>query len=468
MADRITWAMPENLSTDVHQALRSWHTHHTATQLDNYLYTYHLEKKQSGGSRHLTINRFLMDAINRLSKTNPPAAELIQHRFLDQDTAQQIAYRLNISENAVYQRQRTAIEHLSHAMWALEREVRETQADRIALRLPPPTYTRLFGVEEQLAAVNERLASPHDPWLLALEGIGGVGKTTLADALARDMSRKIRFKEIAWLSARQQLFRLPGEIEDLSSETALTLDHLLDQLIDQLGLVGLARASDQEKRLSVRRHLKQTPSLVIVDNLETVADYRAIVPRLRELANPTKFLITTRYSLRGESGVYLLTLKGLSREAARAFLRYEARIQGLAAITRAPDDVLDRIHEATGGNPLAIRLIIGQSHTHTLTGLLERLDVIAGQAAKELLIYIHQAAWDRLDEQSRRIMQAMLLVPDDGGTIDHITAMSGVAMAEVAAILHRLTSYSLVQVRDEPGQRYYTMHQLTRRFVADQ
>jgi len=35
----------------------------------------------------------------------------------------------------------------------------------------------------------------------------------------------------------------------------------------------------------------------VVDNLETAADYRALIPDLQSLVNPTKILLTSRHSL---------------------------------------------------------------------------------------------------------------------------------------------------------------------------
>ena len=73
-----------------------------------------------------------------------------------------------------------------------------------ALKSTPPVH--LIGVETELKPLLELLGSLGSPWLISLEGIGGIGKTALANALARDVALTGQFRDIAWVSAKQQDF----------------------------------------------------------------------------------------------------------------------------------------------------------------------------------------------------------------------------------------------------------------------
>lgn len=71
--------------------------------------------------------------------------------------------------------------------------------------------------------------------------------------------------------------------------------------------------SGDEKQAILARWLKTKAYLVVVDNLETTADYQSLLPLLQQLANPSKFLLTSRHSLRGQANVYCHRLRGFAR-----------------------------------------------------------------------------------------------------------------------------------------------------------
>jgi len=468
MSESYNVAMPDNFPSHIHQALKSWHKPHAEDELDTLLLTRQMRAKRDSVSPRLVSNQILIEGLDYLKPVNPEAFDLLQRRFLNKETAREIAYRFNVGEDVIYQRQRAAIEQLSQVIWQQEMELRQHQAQRIATRLEPPTYTKLFGMTQAISEVRAKLEHRAAPWILALEGMGGIGKTSLADALARELAYSVHFQDIAWVSVRQRLFRLSGAIESLPKAPNLTLAMLVDQLIDQFELGDLKRQTDAAKLIGVQAYLKARPNLVIVDNLETVDDYRALVMRLRELMNPSKFLITTRYSLRGESDVYIVPLQGLSFENTVQLVRYEAETQGLLELATAPDAMLEPIYTLTHGNPLATKLVVGQVHTFALSAVLERLREVADQPTSELLDFLYADAWRILDQKQRQVLQAMLLTPESGGHIEQISAASGLDMGETASCLHRLATLSLVNVTGGLNERRYVLHHLTHTFVAHQ
>jgi len=460
-------AMSRDFPKRIHQALKSWYKQSATELLSDLMLAWQIQTKQEASPR-LIANQILMDGLDHLKQMNAEAFDLLQRRFLNKETAREIAYRRNIEEDAVYQHQRAALVQLAQVIWAQEIELRRHHAQRIMTHLESPTYTRLFGATEMIAQIRAKLENTAAPWILAFEGMGGIGKTTLADALVRNLAYSVHFRNLAWISVRQRLFRLPGRIELLPECPGLGMTELVDRLIEQLELVSLKRQSDQEKLVGLKTHLKSHPTLIVIDNLETLPDYHSLVGGLRELTDPSKFLLTTRYSLRGESGVYIFQLQGLSREETLAFVRYEAELQGLSELANAPDSALEPIYDLTGGNPLATKLVIGQVHTFPLSKVLERLGQTKDSSAAELLTFVYADAWQLLDTRHRRVMQAMLLTSDVGGRLEQIAAITGFDIGETASCLHRLATLSLVNVHGGLNERRYALHQLTQVFVAQQ
>lgn len=124
------------------------------------------------------------------------------------------------------------------------------------------------------------------PWLVAVESLGGMGKTALADALCRMLVRQGAIPALAWVTAQKQQLSLGGIIRSVE-HPALTSAELVQVLAQQL----LADEPDypalslacKEERLAQRF---QTASyLVVVDNLETLADVEALLGHLRSWAN---------------------------------------------------------------------------------------------------------------------------------------------------------------------------------------
>ena len=460
--------MPEGFIKRIHHALRAYHAQSSEDVLDDLFLARQMEVVRNAASPRLISNQILISGLDCLKQTADETAELLQRRFLNEETALEVAYSQNLSEDIVFQRQRAAITQLAQVIWGQEMELRQRKTRRIEVRLETPTYSRLFGVTDKIAEIRTLLEIASEPRLVAIEGLGGIGKTALADALARELAHQTYFDEVGWISARRRLFRFSGDIETALPQPDLTLAELTDRLVDQFELAGLKRQSDADKLAGLSDFLRSRPCLIIIDNLETVADYNSLVSQLSTLVNPTKFLITTRYSLRSVSGVYTLTLTQLSRDDTLALIRHEAGIRGLPDLAHASKTDLEQIYHVTGGNPLATKLLIGQIHTLSLPTALACFSAAQGRPVEELLTYIYDQAWRTLDPDSRQVLQAMLLVTEEGGRMEQIAAAAEMAISDVATCLQQLATLSLVNVGGGLKERRYSLHQLTQTFLARQ
>jgi hypothetical protein len=243
---------------------------------------------------------------------------------------------------------------------------------------------------------------------------------------------------------------------------------LIDALIDQFGFQDLARLPLTEKQGALRARLKVQPYLVVVDNLETASDYQALIPDLQQLVNPTKFLLTSRHSLHDHPGTQSWSLDELSAADSLALLRYEARERGLAELSLAPDEPLLQVHQAAGGNPLALKLLVGQLHTLSLPQVVDDLRQARGQTIEDLYRFVYWRSWNLLSDPARRLLTAMPLVAESGGGLEQMAAISELDPAQMRTALRQLVALCLVNVQGTLETRRYSIHRLTETFLLNE
>jgi DNA-binding XRE family transcriptional regulator len=325
---------------------------------------------------------------------------------------------------------------------------------------------RLFGRDETQAKLESLLLAAGRPWLIALDGLGGIGKTSLAHALAQATLPRRRFYDLAWISARQEEFLPEGVLRPVI-QPALSVETFVDALLTQLDPSFILARAHEEKLAILTRWLKTQPYLVVVDNLETAVDYQSLLPLLQRLANPTKFLITSRHSLRTQgSGIHCHTLHGLSLADAAALLKYEAEIRDIPTLAQASPAQLESIYHVVGGNPLALKLVAGQLSVLPLVQVLDNLRQAGAKSVEELYIYIYWQGWEMLSEAGRQMLVAMPLAQE--GSFADVSRESELDRARAGQALKELITLSLVEVGGDLEQPLYRIHRLTETFLLNE
>lgn len=464
-------SLRKDLPAAIHTALRRWHTGQQEQLPWGEMLTVLLRLAESPvPNPDLAVKEILLEALNTLEgHAGGEGAQILRLRFLDDHTATATANRLNLTEDVVYKRQRTAVADLASIVWQAELEARAIRQARIAGRLEIKEPPRLFGVEDKLAELAAALTTGTAPWLVAVVGIGGIGKTSLADAAVRALSTSPAYADIAWVSARQDRFVLWGGLQEHGEgRPALTTEGLVDAIIDQFDFHDLTRYPSAQKQAGLGRRLKAQPYLVVVDNLETAADYQALVPDLQAFVNPTRFFLTSRHSLHSFPGVHNLSLDELSASDSLALLRHEARQRGLAEVAAAPDEALSPVHEVAGGNPLALKLLLGQMHTLSLSRVVDDLRQARGRQVDELYRYIYWRSWHMLSHEARQVLTIMPLVAESGGGLDQIAVLCELDEQGMMAGLKQLVDLCLVNVQGTLEARRYRIHRLTETFLLEE
>jgi hypothetical protein len=302
--------------------------------------------------------------------------------------------------------------------------------------------------------------------IVSLDGLGGLGKTALADRVSRDLIQTTRFDEIVWTTAKHTHLSILGRLQVESGRPALTFPMLIDKLASQFELSSPGNDSQLQRERLVKRFLRERACLVVIDNLETVADYHSLLPELRRWQRPSKFLLTSRLRLLDEPGVFSISLKELTAAAAYQLIRLEAERTGFTALAEAADNELQQIYEVVGGNPLALKLIIGQLRFRSLPRVLSHFaDSRNKQTREELFDYIYREIWETLQDESKATLLALTQAGESGFTFDHLVAVSGLTEAALDQCLEKLILLSLVDPGGSLNERRYRLHRLTEVFL---
>jgi len=460
----------EILETAVHEAFKLWHRSDAAGAPLSRLRLYQeLQQTEQLNPRRAT-NQVLNAALETLRVHTPDAADILRLHFKDGLTGQTIAMRLNVAEGEVYRKQKIGIHHIAQALFDQERDLNSSRRAAMTARLASPTYLELFGVRRALEQLSTALCTQQPPWLLAIEGLGGSGKTALADAIARQMIDGDQWDDFAWVTVQQTIINAGQGLAE--TQPALAPEGLVDALLTQLlpPAVATSGLTPEARRTLLQDRLKRQPHLIVIDNLETQADLTGLLDLLRTLAGPSKFLLTTRQRALRVADLYHFPLPELTLSEALHCIRHEATIRNLPDLAAASDRELYPIYATVGGNPLALRLVVGQVHLHPLGRVLADLRTARGQSVEQLYTHIYRRAWDLLTEPTRRALLILPLMVEQGATFEELAAISQgqLGESELHDALETLLAFNLVDGRGGLHERRYTIHSLTRTFLHQQ
>jgi LuxR family glucitol operon transcriptional activator len=335
----------------------------------------------------------------------------------------------------------------------------------------PARSQSFLGRERELQSILKALKTTQ---LILLEGIAGVGKTSLALEVAyacKDEPRGAaatltwpRFDFIVWISV--------GELK-------FSLNDLLDTLADRLEATDLIRRHFIEKRTGVRRILTQKRTLLLLDNFEMVTD-PVVFDFLTSLPERVKVLLISREgecllpaSFHRHPSYDHIHLDGLQEAEALSFLRNEAqRYEAVATrptvrerlrdVIEAEDRTLLRLVKVTSGNPKAMSLALGYvaNEDLPLSTVVQRLSTEAHSEGTLFHIFFAQG-WDRCTEEARAVWRVIPFFAAPARR-EALQAAAGLQDDQFQDAVDQLEGRSFLEALNGPR---YRAHQLVRTFA---
>ncbi|MFE2154257.1 tetratricopeptide repeat protein [Streptomyces lavendulae] len=338
-----------------------------------------------------------------------------------------------------------------------------------------PAVGRMWGRHGELARVEAFLARQRGPAVIALDGIGGVGKTTFAVSLARGLSASYPGGALfADLQAHGPAGprTVPG---DVAAGLLRTLGPTAGASVDPAERTALLRSALAERRV-----------IVLLDDADSVAQVAPLLPA----AGNSLFLVTSRRRMTALSvlhGALRLSLDPLPTDEAVLLLRRELGRRAAPAAgtgqapaepptgSEDPDEVLAVIARRCAYLPLALQIAAermaaqGPSSAPALAAELgragTRLDALAlpGEAGTAVRS-VFALSYRRLPVEQARALRLLALHPGSVAGVGATAALLGDAPGTAARLLGELHAAHLV-AEVAPGR--YRMHDLLREYARE-
>lgn len=332
--------------------------------------------------------------------------------------------------------------------------------------LVPKNYPRFIGREIEIEKIIRFLKPEYGINIVTIDGVGGVGKTSLALEIAhrclaaskgKNSDDELpRFDAIIFTTAKQNALTASGILPRYQSQRCV--QDIIKEITDTLATPKLSHLNHNAQVDQIRIILTDIPTLLIVDNLETIEDKQSVMSFLFELPSAVKVIVTTRE----RQSISPIRLTELPEADGLQMIKQRADESGI----NLSKDEQERLYEITGGVPAAIVYALGQiSNGYSMQAVVERTKSASGDVAK----FCFESSVDTIRGTfTHEILMSIALFPKEP-LRPALAAVSGYASNQnlIEEGLSQLQRLSLVTYKNDrfsllPLTREYTLSDLSR------
>lgn len=282
----------------------------------------------------------------------------------------------------------------------------ETTSSAVAATLPPKelVYDQFVGRSAELEELWAWYADEMSHrWVLV--GEGGKGKSSIAYqfALAVQGANLEQTAAVLWISAKKRRFE-ESTILDIARPDFQNLDGALDRLLKEFGDSDNMGKTTDAKRAVVLSLLNDFPSLIVVDDIDSIDATDEDVVEFFTFDAPrtaSKILLTSRRMYPGLARSST-RVAGLPERDAREYFRVTAERLGLSGRANL-EGSFRKIYEATEGSPLYMEDLLRLSRSLKMSEAIDRWKQQKGDAARR---YALQRECDLLSPVARSCLEA--------------------------------------------------------------
>jgi hypothetical protein len=328
--------------------------------------------------------------------------------------------------------------------------------DEAYYRLLAPHCEQFFGRSKIITEVASALESRH--FIIALDGVGGVGKSAVAIELVRKLYDAEKYFPIISLSAKNKVWTTSTSsrqagfsgFSELLSEAAKVLRLDLPNDIDIL-------------KRKVIESLEGHPALLLIDNMEEIDDPAVLHFLSREVPEPVKVLVTSRID-RGLGGL-AISVPEMQSEEARELLFFEFDHFGYNNYLSETTEIEELI-EVTGRLPLALKW--AASLAEQRGNLREVIRALRGKntAKSEFLNFCFATMFDSLSPLAREVALLCPYLSSEWNTSTISIALDA-SMQEVSKAILELKDRGIVMASRTAEDEAHRLLPLTVDFLGN-
>ncbi|MCB8959185.1 MAG: hypothetical protein H6651_02645 [Ardenticatenales bacterium] len=389
---------------------------------------------------------------------NEEIAAIVDAFYFQGESRRSLAERFNISTATLSRRQKDGADWLIQIIWDAEQLEAAPEMPLKLKDFPVPEYRRTFGLDKLLLEL-EPLTEPGDnQHMLLLTGLGGIGKTTVAMALAYHVARQPWYKQLLFVG-------LPGEVVGQTRSPEEYWDLAVGRLISFIAPgQNLLPLNHRERML--REALSEREYLILIDNIESTAVVSYFLEQLRTIVGRSFFIITSRNQPQNHIVVPARAIHELSKADARALLLFHLQDQGVARRDEVSEEHIEQILAITNGHPQAILLITTLLKRSSLAEVIDAFASGQGQPVEALYHDIFERTWEKLSIASQTLLLAIYNFSPAGGTAAELTAISNLTADQFLSTVQELSLASILEIQGNFTERRYALHQLTLNFLT--